>query len=72
MLEKAGFVGVEVKSYGTVVMLEDTVNRVRARRGLQPLPHLLFAVAAPAYAVFCRLTGRGDFISALARRPEQA
>jgi 2-polyprenyl-3-methyl-5-hydroxy-6-metoxy-1,4-benzoquinol methylase len=69
MLEKAGFVHVTAKSYGTVIMLEDTVCRARARHGRGPLPHRVFTLAAPLYGAFCSLTGHGDFLSAYGVRP---
>jgi SAM-dependent methyltransferase len=68
MLERAGFVDVKAKTYGTIVMLEDTLTRAREANEKKPLPHSVFPLLAPLYGVLCRITGHGDFISAYGRR----
>jgi 2-polyprenyl-3-methyl-5-hydroxy-6-metoxy-1,4-benzoquinol methylase len=69
LLRKAGFIPRQSKAYGVGHMLADTLNKILGAHGLPRLPNAIFAVLAPFYVVFCRLTRKGDFISAFGQTP---
>lgn len=67
LLRKAGITPVQSKHYGVPHMFSDTLNKILKARGTRRPPGALYAAVSPLYAAFCRVTGKGDFISAYGR-----
>lgn len=63
-LKHAGFVPRQSKSYGVGQMYSDTIDKTRRANHKPPLPKIYYALTTQPYLAFCKLTGRGDFISA--------
>ncbi|HZT97134.1 MAG TPA: class I SAM-dependent methyltransferase [Chloroflexota bacterium] len=66
ILIASGFSPVAIEPYPVAAHLTMVVNAWRERSGRRPIPLRVGDVMAPGYALFSRLTGRGEHITAWA------
>jgi hypothetical protein len=68
MLESAGFRVERIRLYGVMAQFASTLNALREERGRKALSSAVSVILSPLYALFCRMTRRGDFLTVLAWR----
>lgn len=68
MLVSTGFNVIKTKVYSVMAQLSGTINNKLCARGWKAIPTSCFVPLAPFYKLFGVLTGKGDFMTILARR----
>jgi 2-polyprenyl-3-methyl-5-hydroxy-6-metoxy-1,4-benzoquinol methylase len=68
MIEAAGLIPISIQAYSVAGQLGGTVNSILLEKRRKTIPLSLFELLAPMYRVFGKVTGKGDFITAWAKR----
>jgi SAM-dependent methyltransferase len=70
ILNAAGLSVLKIKPYGVAAVLGVTLNGLLRERGKLTVPAFFFPILSPPYALFSKITNRGDAMTILAKRTE--
>jgi len=70
ILKAAGLSVLRIKPYGVAAVFGETLNGLLRERGKMMVPSFLFPILSPGYALFSKITNRGDAMTIMAKRPE--
>lgn len=69
ILEAAGLEISRIKTYGVMAAFGSTLNNYLREGGKKTIPSALFYPISPLYSFFSNITGKGDNLTILSRRP---